>query len=200
MNLRSKFAATLIVIFISLIAFGQTNKTVMDHLNVPGPIVLNKNTYNLTWSSHPSTNYYKQEYLGAKEKIDRYNKMVMVEVLIGDAKPLDLATAKINELKQMKQTNPVVNYDVFQKNGEILLDFLLSENTADGKISILERNVYRYKAFTDKNGNKGVMLFAASERSYGNEADSFLVNLKKNKSVLMNAVAAFTIPEVSIKK
>ncbi len=172
----------------------------MDYLNVPGPIVLNKNTYNLTWSSHPSANYYKQEYLGAKEKIDRYNKMVMMEVLIGDAKPLDLATAKINELKQMKQTNPIVNYDVFQKNGEILLDFLLSENTADGKISILERNVYRYKAFTDKNGNKGVILLAASERSYGSEADSFLVNLKKNKSALMNAVGAFTIPEMSIKK
>jgi len=43
------------------------------------------------------------------------------------------------------------------------------------------------------------MLFGVSERSYGNDADAFLSSLKKNKPVLLNAVAGFSIPEVSLK-
>lgn len=127
--------------------------------------------------------------------------MVLVEVLIGETKAADLAKAKVAELKQMKETNPMVNYEVFQKNGEIIVDFLLSERSADGKkINILERNVYRYKDITEKNGQKGVMLFGASERSYGNDVDAFLASLKKTKSVLTNAVASFVNPAITIKK
>ena len=125
----------------------------------------------------------------------------MIEVLTGDARAADLAKAKIAELKQLKESNPLVNYEMFQKNGEIIIDFLLSENSPDGKnINIVERNVYRYKEITDKNGKKGVMLFGVSERSYGNDVDAFLSSLKKNKSTLTNAVAAFVIPEITIKK
>ena len=81
-----------------------------------------------------------------------------------------------------------------------MLDFLISENSADGKkVNILERNVYRYKAVTDQNGKKAVILFAASERAYGNEVDAFLLALKTNKSTLQNAVAAFTLPQVTFK-
>ncbi len=196
----SKLATTALTILISAFSFGQTGKTVVEYLGIPGPIVINNNSYNLVWSSHPSAAYYKQEYIGAKDKVEKFKKMVLVEILIGDAKPIDLAQSKIAELKQLKESNPIVNYEVFQKNGEVLLDFLVSENTPDGKISILERNVYRYKTVTDKTGRKGIMLFSISERSYGNEADTFLSSLKNSKSVLLNAVAAFKIPEISIKK
>ena len=201
MKQKLKIAITIITVFVSALSFAQTGKAVMDHLGVPGPIVINNNTYNLTWSSHPSAIYYKQEYFVAKDKAEMFKKMVLVEVLMGDAKPASVAESKIAELKQLKKTNPIVNYEVFQKNGEVLLDFLVSENPVDGKkINILERNVYRYKAITDKNGQKGVMLFGVSERSYGNNADAFLSSLKKNKSVLVNAVAAFNLPEISLKK
>ncbi|MEP7255365.1 MAG: hypothetical protein ABI666_06290 [Ferruginibacter sp.] len=201
MTISSKIISTMLGIFISTVSFVQPNNTVVEYLSVPGPITINNYTYNLSWSSHPSADYYKQEYIGAKDNAEKYNKMVSVEVLLGDAKPADLAKTKINELNQLKQTNPIVNYETFQKNGEVILDFLLSQNSPDGKkIIILERNVYRYKAVTDKNGKKGVMLFGISERSYGNDADTFLSALKKNKSVLINAVAAFNIPEISIKK
>jgi hypothetical protein len=75
----------------------------------------------------------------------------------------------------------------------------VSQNLPNGQIKILERNVYRYKAFSGKNGQKGVILFGASERSYDKAADDYLLNLKKNKSILLNAVAAFNIPEISLK-
>ena len=119
-------------------------------------------------------------------------------MLAGDSKPADLVNAKIAELKILKETNPVVNYETFQKNGEYMLDFLISENASDGKINILERNVYRYKSGVDKTGKKYVMLFGVSERSYGSESDSFLNALKKTRSVLTNAVATFLIPKITL--
>jgi len=200
MKQSPKITITLLAILITGFSFGQTGKAVTEYLGVPGPVVIDNGSYGLVWSSHPSPAYYKQEYIAAKDNVERFKKMVLVEVLTGDAKPADLAQAKIAELNQLKNTNPIVNYEVFRKNGEVLLDFLVSENTPDGKkINILERNVYRYRAFTDKAGKKGVMLFGVSERSYGNDADIFLSSLKKNKPVLLNAVAGFTIPEISLK-
>lgn len=200
MNLFSKFTMTIGCVIFSVFSFAQANKKVTDYLGIPGPVTLNKTNYALAWSSHPSATYYKHEYVPVGEKVEQFNKMVLVEVLAGDAKPAELAAGKINELKQMKESNPMVNYEVFQKDEEVIIDFLLSDNAASGKINILERNVYRYKAITDKNGQKGVMLFGASERSYGNAADAFLISLKKNKPVLINAVAAFVLPQVTLKK
>ena len=188
------------LILSSTFSHGQQKAPLKEYLGIPGPITINKTSYKLAWTSHPSGNYYKQEYLPAQEKPERFLHMVMVEVLTGDATPEQLASAKMDELKQLKLSNPMINYDIFKKNGEILLDFLISQNSADGmKVEILERNVYRYKSFRAE-GKKGVMLFAASERAYGNEADAFLLALKKNKSVLLNAVAAFSLPQVSLKE
>ncbi len=194
----TKTISLLFTVFSFIMSYAQGGKT--DYLNVPGPIVLGKDTFKLAWTSHPSPAYYKQEYITAKDKLEKFKKMVMVEALTGDSRPADLVKAKTTELNQMKQTNPIVNYETFQKNGEYMLDFLISENSADGKkVNILERNVYRYKAVTDQNGKKAVILFAASERAYGNEVDAFLLALKTNKSTLQNAVAAFTLPQVTFK-
>lgn len=200
MIINSKILTVALTALVTSIAYGQSTKPVTEYLNVPGPIVLKKDTFRLAWSAHPSTNYYKQEYIGVKDNLEKFTKMVMVEVLVGNAKAADLAKAKIAELKQLKLTNPLVNHEVFQKNGEYIIDFLLSQNTPDGKkVNIIERNVYRYKEFTDKNGKKGVLLFGVSERAYGNEVDRFLLSLKKNKATLTNAVAAFVIPAITIK-
>ncbi len=198
---NAKIITAVVTFLMSIITYAQTSKPVTEYLNVPGPIILNKESFKLAWSSHPASNYYKQEYIRPNDKIEKFKKMVMIEVLIGEAKAADLAKAKVSELKQLKETNPLVNHEVFQKNGEIIIDFLLSENSPDGKnVNIIERNVYRYKDITDKNGTKGVMLFGVSERGYGNEVDTFLSSLKKNKSTLTNAVASFVMPEVTIKK
>ena len=201
MPLKPKAIITALVTFITLLSHGQTSKVPVEYLSVPGPIVLNGDAFNFAWSTHPSPTYYKQEYIGSKDNLEKFKKMVLVEVLFGESKPADLAQAKIAELKKMKETNPIVNYEVFQKNGEIIVDFLLSENSPDGKkINIIERNVYRYKAIVDK-GQNGVMLFAVSERAYGDAAaDAFLSSLKKTKSVLTNSVAAFALPKISVKK
>ncbi len=173
----------------------------VDKLNVPGPILIGKKSHTLSWTSHPTADFYKQEYIPAGDNADKFKSMVMLDLSLGNFNLKEVVGAKIAELKKMKETNPIVNYEMFQKNGEYLLDFLLSANSPNGKtVDIVERNVYRYKTFTDKSGKKGVLLFGVSVRSYGNDIDTFLKALKTGKAVLLNEVAQFNIPAVSISK
>jgi len=82
-----------------------------------------------------------------------------------------------------------------------MLDFLLSQDTPDGKyVSIVERNVYRYKDVTDKNGQKAILLFGVSERAYGDDINKFFSNLKAHRFDLINAVGTFEIPTITIPK
>ena len=61
----------ILAIFVFSSTNAQTNKTVTEYLSVPGPIVLNQNSFNLAWSSHPSANYYKQEYIPVKDNVEK---------------------------------------------------------------------------------------------------------------------------------
>ena len=118
-------------------SFGQTTK-VIEYLGVAGPISFDKISYNLTWTSHPADNYYKQEYLAKGDTIEKFKKLIMLEVITGKTKLKDIVATKVAELKKMKVSNPVINYETFEKDGEVMLDFIISENTPDGKlVSIL---------------------------------------------------------------
>ncbi len=187
----------------SFICAGQTNNSKTDYLNVPGPIMFNKSLYNLSWTSHPSGNYYKQEYIKKGDAVDKFKSMILIDVITGNMNISDVVAGKVEELKKLKETNPVVNYESFNnpKIGEYMIDFLLSEASPDGKnLSIIEPNVYRYKTFTDKSGQKGIVLLGVSTRSYGNDIDNFLSSLKSNRSNLTNEVAKYNLPEITIAK
>ncbi|PUZ30075.1 hypothetical protein DCM91_00930 [Chitinophaga costaii] len=199
-KLNTIFLTLLAIMIVSMHSMAQSSNQVTEYLHLPGPVTLLNNTYLLAWSSHPSDNYYKQEYIPAGDPLDKFHKMVMVDVLTGSATPSQLAAAKIEELKTLKTTNPVVNYQVYQKDQAILLDFLVSENAADGNsILILERNVYRYVPYKDNAGNTGVLLFACAERAYANEVMPYLTNLKGKREELLNAVGNYQLPAIAIK-
>ena len=189
----------LILFLIVPLFYIKAQNTVNDYLNVSGPINLNQKEYKLVWSSHPNENYFKQEYLNPKENINQYNSMVLIEFVKGDFTLKDIIDQKVSELQAIKKTNPVVNYQVLENNGEYILDFLLSENSKDGKeILIAERNIYRYKLI-NRNKNKGVLLFAVSERGYEKNMDAFFDNLKTNSSQLIEIVGNYKIPDIEIK-
>ena len=200
MSFERRITTLLIGLVLTTISFGQTAKPV-EYLGVTGPISFNKVNYNLAWTSHPADNYYKQEYLAKGDVIERFKKLVLLEILTGNTALKDIVAAKIVELKQMKQSNPLVQYEAFEKDGEVILDFLVSQNAPDGNsVSIVERNVYRYKSLAEKSGKKGVLLFGVSERSYGNDVDLFLANLKAHRLDLITLVGAFNIPSITIAK
>ena len=178
----------------------QSTKPV-NYLNVSGPIVFNSSSYDFVWSSHPSPTYYKHEYLKKGETVQKFNTMVMVELLTGTTTPKDLVANKVAELKTMQSTNPYVQFETFfnKDSNEYILDFLVTANSADNKeITIAERNVYRYKVYSE-NGKKGVLLFAVSTRSYGDNVTKFLQSLKGSRMDLVNKVKAFTVPAIVIK-
>jgi len=191
----------LVIIMVIGFASGKNcyaQNRVKDYLSIPGPIKFDSVDYDLVWSAHPSDVYYKHEYIQKGDDVEKFKRMVLIEYVAGDFDAKTVIGLKISELKK---SNPVVNFSVFKKNetGEYLLDFLVSENTPDGShVNIVERNVYRYIKITDSSGRKGVLLFAISDRAYGDDINSFFAELKSNKESLIKEVGSFNIPELKI--
>lgn len=180
--------------------FSFAQQPVKDYLGIKGPVALAAVPYHLVWSAHPMANYFKQEYLPKGDTLEHFHKLVLFEVLIGPRSIKSAVAKKIAELDKLKETNPVVKYEVFEKDGEIILDFLLCELTADGEhLEMIERNVYRYKSTKDSKGKDIIILFAGSERAYGDDIMPFLQKLKTQRELLFNAVGAYTIPDIHIK-
>ena len=167
---------------------------VKEYLGVPGPIDFNKATFSLSWSSHPNKDYFKQEYLPSGEKSETFNKMFMIEALVGDLTPKDAMANKIKELDERKKTDAVTNYQFIQnpKTGEYILDFVISSG------NIVEWNAYRYTSLKD-GSNKGLVLFAYSKRAYGAATTSFLKNLKTTRPADINSLATYATPAIKIK-
>ena len=93
----------LAVVIYSFSSYGQTKKAVVDYLNLPGPIAFDSKSYNLSWTSHPSANYYKQEYIVKGDNVAKFNSMLMVELVTGDMQIKDVVAAKMEELRKMKE-------------------------------------------------------------------------------------------------
>jgi len=195
-----KFKSLILFLIIPLCVFKAQNKNkINDYLNIPDPINLNQKEYNLVWSSHPNENYFKQEYLSSNENVNKYNSMVLIDFIKGDFNLKDIVNQKVTELQEMKKTNPVVNYQILENNGEYILDFLISQNSKDGKeILIAERNIYRYKLINNGK-DKGILLFAMSERGYPENIDSFFNNLKANSTQLIEIVGNYKLPDIEIR-
>jgi len=195
MHKQLQLLIALLIPTLSLIAQNE----VTDYLSIPGPINIDSKIYHLAWSSHPDDNYYKQEYLASNDNIEKYKTLIMIDFIKGDFKLEDAINQKVGELEKMKQSNPVINYNTYENNGEFILDFTISKNSDDGKeILIAERNVYRYKLISDKN-NSGILLFGISERGYKENIDLFFKNLKENSTKTIEAVGTFKLPDIKLR-
>lgn len=173
-------------------AFAQAT----DRLGIPGPIDFEGEAYTLAWSSQPSKNYIKQEYLPAGQGAERYEQMILVETVTGGLGVVDAVRAQVNMLNGRKASDPLVNMDVIQNEaaGEALLDFIVSSKDNDGQY-IVEWNAYRYARYSDANGNRGVMLFGISRRAYGNDAaKALLTQLKGLRPGRIKALTQVVLP------
>ncbi|UFH57529.1 hypothetical protein [Spirosoma sp. KNUC1025] len=193
------FSVLLKTLFAAGMGFGQPSKPPKDYLGVPGPIRFADNAYQLAWTAHPSATFYKQEYIAAGDKPEQFKTMLLVDVITNPVELRDVVRTKTDELQRLKQQNPLVSYEVFERNGEYLLDFLLSQNTPDGKrIRIVERNVYRYKTVVTKSGQPAVLLFGVSTRGYDGEVTPFLAALKANRSIMLRQFSQVSLPQIAI--
>ena len=199
MKLFNYLLLLIIIVFSSYTLKNNTQK-VKDYFSI-STVQYNKTMYQLSWSAHPSDTYYKQEYLSAGEKSEKYTHMIMIEAVVGDISLKDAVGTKINELEQRKKSDPVANYQVIENKatGEYLLDFVISQSSG-GAGDVTEWNSYRYSNLKDKSGKKGIQLFAYSKRGYGAATTTFLKNLKTERPKDINIFAAYKAPEVTISK
>ena len=187
-----------LVLFLMFIAqFVMAQNKVEDYLHLGSKYRFDNKDYELVWSSHPASNFYKQEYILPNENVEKYKRLILIDFIEGDLAPKDVLSGLVNSLENSKKQNPVINYKVYEKNNEYMIDFIMSENSQDGKeVLILERNVYRYfRINTPK--RKGVLLFGVSDRAYTKkEMDNMFSVLKNNKFELVNKVAKIEVPKI----
>jgi len=172
-----------LALFLMFIAqFVMAQNKVEDYLHLGSKYRFDNKDYELVWSSHPASNFYKQEYILPNENVEKYKRLILIDFIEGDLNPKDVLSSLANSLENSKKQNPVINYKVYEKNNEYMIDFIMSENSQDGKdVLILERNVYRYFRINTLK-RKGILLFGVSDRAYTKkEMDNMFSVLKNNK-------------------
>ncbi len=187
-----------LVLFLVFIAqFVMAQNKVEDYLHLGSKYRFDNKDYELVWSSHPASNFYKQEYILPNENVEKYTRMIMIDFLEGDLTPKDAISNFVNNLENSKKQNPIINYQMYEREDEYMLDFIISKNSQDGKeVLILERNVYRYfRINTPK--RKGVLLFGVSDRAYTKkEMDNMFSVLKNKKLDLVNKIIQIEVPKI----
>jgi hypothetical protein len=168
---------------------------VVERLGVPGPIRFGDTDFALSWSSNPSPELFKQEYLPAGQDPEHYDAMVMLDLRPDGANAGQMAAGMIEQLKARKASDPVTHYDLLinEHSGEVLLDFLIS--APDPKDGLLvEWNAYRYVTEADGTGTR---MLGISRRAYGDAAvRAFLVALKDARPRDITTLGKLPLPDV----
>ncbi len=187
----------LVLFLMLMVQFFMAQNKVEDYLHLGDKYRFDNKDYKLVWSSHPASNFYKQEYILPNENVEKYTRMIMIDFLEGDLTPKDAISNFVNNLENSKKQNPIINYQMYEREDEYMLDFIISKNSQDGKeVLILERNVYRYfRINTPK--RKGVLLFGVSDRAYTKkEMDNMFSVLKNKKLDLVNKIIQIEVPKI----
>lgn len=174
--------------------------SVKDIMGLPGPLEFNKTTFNLAWSAKPTGNYFKQQYLAQGESLERYHKVLVIDILLDTIKPKALAYYKVRSLEQRKKVDAVADYHLIQSpdSSEYIVDFIQSERTPAN--NYIEWNAYRYKAFKNADGKKGVLLFGISMRAYGNKEEEALIsNLRDVREDIIGQLIAYKLPAIKVQ-
>lgn len=198
----SPYLSSILSIFLALGVLNSYTPQTQNLLGVQGPIVFEKTSYSLSWSSHPSATYYKHEYLAKGVNPDQYKEMFMIEFLADEgASPKNMAMEKIGSTKDRKKIDPYAFAESLKQDksgNDVLINFI--QSNANGKTaSIVEWNTYRYIKTTSKDGKKGLLLLAISRRGYGKSIHTFLSSIKSRKNTTAAALAKYKIPEITLK-
>lgn len=187
----------LIIGFCCFTMMSFTINNIIDYLSIGSELSFNNESYNLAWSSHPNATYFKQEYLRKSDKLEKYEKMIIVEAIKTTLNPEKASQMKINELANLKKINPIINFKQVQSSNPN--DKIISFTISGG--NILEWNVYKYQQQQIENENM-IVLYAYSYRNYiSNKEDvtKFINYVKNNESNMIENITKIKIPKVKIK-
>lgn len=176
---------------------GYQNATqTTNYLNTIQKIKYRNTNFHLSWSSHPSENFYVQEFIPSDNVVEKYKQMISISVITEGVTAEDAIVQKISELEQRKSTDPMVQYTVStnKATGELLLEFTLSQGNGDAN-TIVEWNVYRYSSFIGKNSS---LLFSLSKRGYGQGIPAFTKDLNTNSARYFSDFTALKTPQITL--
>ncbi|MBA0882404.1 hypothetical protein [Flavobacterium undicola] len=187
----------LIIGFCCFTMMSFTMNAIIDYLSTGSELSFNNEKYDLAWSSHPNATYFKQEYLRKSDKLEKYEKMILVEAIKTTLNPEKASQMKINELDNIKKVNPIVNFKQVQVSNQN--DKIISFTISGG--NILEWNVYRYQQQQIENENM-IILYAYSYRNYVStkeDVTKFMNYVKNNENKMIETITKTNIPKVKIK-
>lgn len=137
-------------------------ESAVQYFNVGNPIEFGGEKYYFAWSARPYDFYMLQEYLPKGQRFEDYTKMFTVSVMFTGDAPMNAAKAveyKIAELDEMKKTDPVCNYLVAEKDGEYIVDFIVSKSDGKGKLEFVEVDIHYYRDIKINGINANYLLF-----------------------------------------
>ncbi|WP_293871931.1 hypothetical protein [Flavobacterium sp.] len=184
---------------LALLSFTNTTDPV-DRIGVKEPLKFNEISYTLSWSEHPKDYYYIQEYLPQNETFEHFNQMLTLHVFDKDVTAEAAMQQKVKELEIRKKTDKLCNYQVTESpdGTEFVVDFLLSQNSGD-KLAIVEFNTYRYKKVPIGTNKKGILVYAYTKRSYGDDITDFMKKLGDDRSKMLYALRTLVLPQILIQ-
>jgi hypothetical protein len=108
-------------VMLGKVALARSEGTI-DRLSLPDSIEFNGESYRLSWSSHPTPHYYKQEYLPPGQTSERFQRMILIEATVQGVDVNGAVAAQVNMLNKRKATDPTVNFAAFKnpKNDEVI--------------------------------------------------------------------------------
>lgn len=172
----------------------------MERLGVKGPLTFNQTDFSLAWTDKPSESYYIQEYLPAGETLERFNQMLTIHLFNTDLQTKDAVAQKVKELTERQKTDAVCKYQVIESpdGKKFIVDFLLG-GSKDGKMTIVEFNVYHYRQIDISKKKKALVVYAYSKRSYGDDITTFFKTLKEDRATHLKEMVSAEIPVVTIR-
>lgn len=193
-RVSSRYSVLVALVFCAIFSsLSLAAEPVVERLGVPGPIRFGQTEFELAWSSNPSPELFKQEYLPAGQNAERYQSMLMLDVRPTGANAAQMAAGMVEQLNARKATDPVVNYDLLLKpdGSEALLDFVLSAaDPASGML--VEWNAYRYMTGADG----GTVMLGISRRAYGDTEVRALVGaLKESRARDIAELSQMQVPQ-----
>lgn len=182
-----------------LLSFLSVSDDVTDRIGVKGPLEFNGIKFNLAWSDRPRDNYFIQEYLPEGQTPENFEEMLTIHLFETGMSVSEAVQQKGKELTSRKNSDPLCNYQITESpdGKEYMVDFILSESKGDN-MTIAEFNVYRYKQSDLGNDRNGILVYAYSKRSYGDDITPFLKKLKDEKINYLNEMALTGIPDIKI--
>ena len=207
MKIRNLLAICIVLGFTS-VAFSQETKTddttvaepvtVIDRLNIPGPLKFGENEFFLALSKQNSPTWVQQQYIMRDDDLNNYKELVNISYF---DKEIDMETAirqKLDYVEKRLSNDKYTFKDVTDSpdGKEVIVDYLTTDTPKEGE-PFAEYNLDRFKTI-DAGTEKKFIIFSYSKRIAGDLKYAARA-LSKERSKLMETAIKTTIPPVTYK-